>query len=91
MTSTCLDDTLPLTLEDSDEEILESSDGERTNYESDISFSDKSKSGSSVKILYEVITLKDSGSRTLEAINMKVLELCRDILLDILDENIKDL
>ena len=51
MTSTCLGDTLPLTLEDSDEEILESSDGERTNYESDISFSDKSKSGSSVKIL----------------------------------------
>ena len=91
MTSTCLGDTLPLTLEDSDEEILESSDGERTNYESDISFSDKSKSGSSVKILYEVITLKDSGSRTLEAINMKVLKLCRDILLDILDENIKDL
>ena len=94
MTSPCLDDTLPLvmTVEESDDKISELSDGEKTNHESNISISpnNKSNSGSSVKILYEVINLKDSGSKTLEVMNMKVSEICRNILLDIKDENIKN-
>ena len=82
MTTTSLNDTLPLTLEHSYDEIP---DEERTYYGSDISFSDNSKSGS-IQILYEVITLESSNSRILEATNIK---LCRAILLEILDENIE--
>ena len=85
MTKTSLNDTLPLTLEHSYDEIIDVSDEERTYYGSDISFSDNSKSGS-IQILYEVITLESSNSRILETTNIK---LCRAILLEILDENIE--
>ena len=85
MTSTSLNDTLPLTLEHSYDESIDIPDEKRTYYRSDISFSDNSKS-SSIQILYEVITLESSNSRILEATNIK---LCRAILLEILDENIE--
>ena len=85
MTTTSLDDTLPLTFENFDEEIVEFSDEERTYYGSDISFSGDSK-GSSIQILYEIINLEGSNLWILEAPNIK---LCRTILLEILEENIE--
>ena len=60
MTTTSLNDTLPLTQEHLYGEIIDVPDEERTYYGSDILFSDNSKSGS-IQILYEVITLESSN------------------------------
>ena len=84
MTTTSLNDTLPLTLENSNEEIIELSDDEKTYYGSDISFSEDSK-GSSVHLLCEIINLESSNSQILVAPNI----IFRAILLELIEESIE--
>ena len=73
MTTTSLDDTLPLP-----------SDDEKTYYGSDLSFSEESEEGS-IQLLYEIINLENSRSLYSEAPNT----ICKAILLDLLEEIIK--
>ena len=73
MTTTSLDDTLPLL-----------SDDEKTYYGSDLSFSEESEEGS-IQLLYEIINLENSRSLYSEAPNI----ICKAILLDLLEEIIK--
>ena len=75
MTTINLNDTLPLTTENSNEKVIELSDDENTYYGSDFSFSENSE-GSSIKLLYEIINLENSNSQFLEARNI----ICRAIL-----------
>ena len=84
MTTTSLDDTLPLTTENSNENFIELSDDEKTYYGSDFSFSEDSE-GSSIQLLCEIINLENSNSQYLEAPNI----ICRAILLELLEEMIK--
>ena len=73
MTTTSLDDTLPLP-----------SDDEKTYYGSDLSFSEESEEDS-IQLLYEIINLENSRSLYSEAPNT----ICKAILLDLLEEIIK--
>ena len=84
MTTTSLNDTLPLTTENSNEKVIELSDDEKTYYGSDFSFSEDSE-GSSIQLLCEIINLENSNSQYLEAPNI----ICRAILLELLEEMIK--
>ena len=84
MTTTSLDDTLPLTTEISNENFIELSDDEKTYYGSDLSFSEESEGGS-IQLLYEIINLENSRSLYSEAPNI----ICKAILLDLLEEIIK--
>ena len=76
MTTTSLDDTLPLTTEISNKNFIELSDDEKTYYGSDFSFSEDSE-GSSIQLLCEIINLENSNSQYLETPNI----ICRAILL----------
>ena len=60
MTTTSLDDTLPLP-----------SDDEKTYYGSDLSFSEESEEGS-IQLLYEIINLENSRSLYSEAPNIHI-------------------
>ena len=60
MTTTSLNDTLPLTLENSNKEIKEILDEEKTYYGWDTSFSEDSE-GSSVQLLCEIGNLESSN------------------------------
>ena len=60
MTTTCLDDTLPLP-----------SDDEKTYYGSDLSFSEESEEGS-IQLLYKIINLENSRSLYSEAPNIHI-------------------
>ena len=84
MTTINLNDTLPLTAENSNEKVIELSDDEKTYYGSDFSFSKDSES-SSIQLLCEIINLENSNSQYLEAPNI----ICRAILLELLEEMIK--
>ena len=84
MTTTSLDDTLPLTTEISNKNFIELSDDEKTYYGSDLSFSEESEGGS-IQLLYEIINLESSNSQYSEAPNI----ICKAILLELLEEIIK--
>ena len=84
MTTTSLNDTLPLTTENSNEKVIELSDDEKTYYGSDFSFSEDSE-GSSIQLLCEIINLENSNSQYSEAPNI----ICKAILLELLEEMIK--
>ena len=84
MTTTSLNDTLPLTTENTNEEVIEISDDEKTYYGSDFSFSEDSE-GSSIQLLCEIINLDNSNSQYLKTPNI----ICRAILLELLEEMIK--
>ena len=84
MTTTSLDDTLPLTTEISNKNFIELSDDEKTYYGSDLSFSEESEGGS-IQLLCEIINLENSKSQYLEAPNI----ICKAILLELLEEIIK--
>ena len=81
MTTTSLNDTLPLTTENSNEKVIELSDDEKTYYRSDFSFSEDSE-GSSIQLLCEIINLENSNSQYSEAPNV----ICKAILLELLEE-----
>ena len=66
MTTINLNDTLPLTTENSNEKVIELLDDEKTYYGSDFSFSENSED-SSIQLLYEIINLENSNSQFLEA------------------------
>ena len=70
MTTTSLDDMLPLL-----------SDDEKTFYGPDLSFSEESEEDS-IQLLYEVINLENPRSLYSEAPNI----ICKAILLDLLEE-----
>ena len=82
--STKLNDTLPLSMQNTNEEIIEISDDEKTYYGSDFSFSEDSED-SSIQFLCEIINLENSNSQNLQAPNM----ICRAILLELLQEMIE--
>ena len=84
MTTTSLDDTLPLTTENSNKNFIELSDDEKTYYGSDLSFSEESEGGS-IQLLCEIINLENSNSQYSEAPNI----ICKAILLELLEEMIK--
>ena len=84
MTTTSLDDTLPLTTEISNKNFIELSDDEKTYYGSDLSFSEESEGGS-IQLLCEIINLENSKSQYSEAPNI----ICKAILLELLEEIIK--
>ena len=84
MTTTSLDDTLPLTTEISNKNFIELSDDEKTYYGSDLSFSEESEGGS-IQLLCEIINLENSNSQYSEAPNI----ICKAILLELLEEIIK--
>ena len=84
MTTTSLDDTLPLTTENSNKNFIELSDDEKTYYGSDFSFSEDSK-GSSIQLLCEIINLESSNSQILGAPNI----IFRAILLELIEESIE--
>ena len=84
MTTTSLNDTLPLTTESSNEKVIELLDDEKTYYGSDFSFSEDSE-GSSIQLLCEIINLENSNSQYSEAPNI----ICKAILLELLEEMIK--
>ena len=81
MTTISLDDTLPLTTENSNKNFIELSDDEKTYYGSDLSFSKESEGGS-IQLLYEIINLENSNSQYSEAPNV----ICKAILLELLEE-----
>ena len=82
--TTSLNDTLPLTTENTNEEVIEILDDEKTYYGSDFSFSEDSED-SSIQFLCEIINLENSNSQNLQAPNM----ICRAILLELLQEMIE--
>ena len=82
--TTSLNDTLPLSIENTNEEVIEISDDEKTYYGSDFSFSEDSED-SSIQFLCEIINLENSNSQNLQAPNM----ICRAILLELLQEMIE--
>ena len=84
MTTTSLNDTLPLTTENSNKKVIELSDDEKTYYGSDLSFSEESEGGS-IQLLCEIINLENSNSQYSEAPNI----ICKAILLELLEEMIK--
>ena len=84
MTTTSLDDSLPLTTEISNKNFIELSDDEKTYYGSDLSFSEESEGGS-IQLLCEIINLENSKSQYSEAPNI----ICKAILLELLEEIIK--
>ena len=84
MTTTSLDDTLPLTTEISNKNFIELSDDEKTYYGPDLSFSEESEGGS-IQLLCEIINLENSKSQYSEAPNI----ICKAILLELLEEIIK--
>ena len=84
MTTTSLNDTLPLTTENTNQEVIEISDDEKTYYGSDFSFSEDSE-GSSIQLQCEIINLENSNSQYLEVPNI----ICRAILLELLEEMIE--
>ena len=82
--TTSLNDTLPLSIENTNEEVIEISDDEKTYYGSDFSISEDSED-SSIQFLCEIINLENSNSQNLQAPNM----ICRAILLELLQEMIE--
>ena len=82
--STNLNDTLPLSTDNYNENIIEISDDERTYYESHFSISENSDD-SSIQFLCEIINLESSNSQNLQAPNT----ICRAILLELLQEMIE--
>ena len=82
--STNLNDTLPLSTDNYNENVKEISDDERTYYGSDFSNSEASDD-SSIQFLCEIINLENSNSQNLQAPNM----ICRAILLELLQEMIE--
>ena len=82
--TTSLNDTLPLSIENYNENIIEISDDEKTYYGSDFSFSEDSEE-SSIQFLCEIINLENSNSQYLKTPNI----ICRDILLELLEEMIE--
>ena len=82
--STNLNDTLPLSTENYNENVIEISDDEKTYYGSDFSISEDSED-SSIQFLCEIINLENSNSQNLQAPNM----ICRAILLELLQEMIE--
>ena len=82
--STNLNDTLPLSTENYNENVIEISDDEKTYYGSNFSISEDSED-SSIQFLCEIINLENSNSQNLQAPNM----ICRAILLELLQEMIE--
>ena len=82
--STNLNDTLPLSTDNYNENIVEISDDERTYRGSDISISESSDD-SSIQFLCEIINLENSNSQNLQARKT----LCRAILLELLQKMIE--
>ena len=79
-----LNDTLPLSTDNYNENIVEISDDERTYHGSDFSISESSDD-SSIQFLCEIINLENSKSQNLQAPNT----ICRAILLELLQEMIE--
>ncbi len=77
--STNLNDTLPLSTEHYNKNVIEISDDEKTYYGSDFSISEDSEDGS-IQFLCEIINLENSNSQDVQAPNI----ICRDILLELL-------
>ena len=82
--TTSLNDTLPLSIENYNENVIEISDDEKTYYGSDFSFSEDSED-SSIQLLCEIINLENSNSQYSKTPNM----ICRAILLELLEEMIE--
>ena len=79
-----LNDTLPLSTDNYNENIVEISDDERTYYGSDFSISESSDD-SSIQFLCEIINLKNSKSQNLQSPNT----ICGAILLELLQDMIE--
>jgi len=82
--STNLNDTLPLSTDNYNENFIEISDFERTYYGSDFSISE-TNDDSLIQFLCEIINLENSNSQNLQAPNT----ICRAILLELLQEMIE--
>ena len=82
--STNINDTLPLSTKNYNEEVIEISDDEKTYYRSDFSISEDSDD-SSIQFLCEIINLENSNLQNLQAPNT----ICRAILLELLQEMIE--
>ena len=82
--STNLNDNIPLSTDNYNENVIEISDDEKTYYGSDFSISEDSED-SSIQFLCEIINLENSNSQNLQAPNM----ICRAILLELLQEMIE--
>ena len=77
--TTSLNDTLPLSTENYNVNVIEISDDEKTYYGSNFSISEDSDD-SSIQFLCEIINLESSNSQNLQAPNT----ICRAILLELL-------